>query len=380
MTASLRVEIIRDNSAWQQLAEDWDRIYHLSDATMLQSNRFLRCWWQLQGDGKSPFIVSVLADQRLIGLVPLQLRPHKLWGKTYQLLEFMGMPHELARPTFLLPELRESASDAVFEYLLQNRDEWDLLQLEELVIDAPLQSALQKFSTAGNFLMRVVPFHPCPWLDLRQSWESYFSNLSKKMRRNIRHARNRLEKAGEFRFQVVDKPDEIDAALQSYLDIERRSWKHEEKIGVTKDEQYQCFYQELLKNYAASGQARILLLYLDDKPVTATISIQDETCYYSLQITHDDAYAHYSPGTVLESFELEALMTEAKFERYEFLGGALSNKLRWTESQVETERVLVHKKDSRTRLFDLWFFVLKPQVKALLLRFNIKPWDWPLFR
>ena len=114
------------------------------------------------------------------------------------------------------------------------------------------------------------------------------------------------------------------------------------------------------------------MLTLDDRAIAATISIQDRGNYYSLQITHDDNYSRYSPGTVLESMELEGLMREQFFERYEFLGGALANKRRWTRSEICTERLLLHQRDTRTMAFDSLYFRLKPAFKSGLRRLGIQ--------
>lgn len=62
------------------------------------------------------------------------------------------------------------------------------------------------------------------------------------------------------------------------------------------------------------------------RPIAATLALLEGSTYYSAHIAHDNEFARYSPGTLLESIELEDLMRERRFHTYDFLAGALQNK------------------------------------------------------
>jgi CelD/BcsL family acetyltransferase involved in cellulose biosynthesis len=87
--------------------------------------------------------------------------------------------------------------------------------------------------------------------------------------------------------------------------------------------------------------------------------------YYSLQIVHDEEYARFSPGTLLEARELEELFCSGDVRRYEFMGGALRNKLRWTDAAIDTVCVRLAHPDARMRIAEL-AEATKPAGKRML--------------
>jgi CelD/BcsL family acetyltransferase involved in cellulose biosynthesis len=368
------VRIVRTPDAWSAIAGDWDAMLrNLPGHTALQSYRFLSAWWRWLGAGRQLFIVLTEADGRAAGALPLCLQNRRIWGRDYRVLQFLGAEDELLRPALLFPDWRSHWLQIALHGLWEARHEWDLLELEEVVLEPGDFDEFQRFASHHGLLLRRQDFHPCPYLDLRQSWGDFQSSLSRKMRKGLRYSRRRLEKLGALRFEISQSLGDLETALATYCNIEQRSWKPAAEIGVDRNSTYRSFYAALLREYGATGQARILSLWLDDTPIAGTVSIHEDGSYYSLQIAHDQRYARYSPGTLLESLELEYLMQEQRFDRYEFMGGALTNKQRWTTAQVPTERLLMHQRDFRTIAFDWLYFRLKPRFRAVLVHLGLLP-------
>lgn len=124
---------------------------------------------------------------------------------------------------------------------------------------------------------------------------------------------------------------------------------------------------------ASQGKARAWILKCNDRPIAATLAFYDNSTYYSTQIVHDEAYSRSSPGTLLESIEMEHLIGEARFTTYDFLGGAPSNKRRWTETAMQTRRFCLVRGTSRGRIFRLYYFTIKPLAKRMGLFGSTKP-------
>ncbi len=163
------------------------------------------------------------------------------------------------------------------------------------------------------------------------------------------------------------EPNEIREAYAILLDLNQRSWKRHAKVEHGQSEAYRRFHMGWLLAMAAQGRARVLVLWCADTPVAATVAMMDAHTYYSAQIVHDAAYGDCSPGTLLESLELEGLMRERRFATYDMLGSFLSNKLRWTDASHWTTHVFVTRRGLRTWLFDAYYFRLKPRLRPKLL-------------
>jgi CelD/BcsL family acetyltransferase involved in cellulose biosynthesis len=98
--------------------------------------------------------------------------------------------------------------------------------------------------------------------------------------------------------------------------------------------------------------------------------------FYSLQIAHDAEFSRSSPGTYLEALEMEQCFGGGLRE-YEFLGGFLNNKSRWTSTFRFTTQLHVFRRTPFFRALHAVVFGLKPRIKALV-RPYMRSWRKPV--
>jgi CelD/BcsL family acetyltransferase involved in cellulose biosynthesis len=207
--------------------------------------------------------------------------------------------------------------------------------------------------------------HRCPTLDISLSWSDYLATRSAKLRKNLRNSQRRLESLGTLTLARYQTPQEVARGLEVLLEVGARSWKQEARLGLGQSKEYRDFYRAFVTGRAAIGAARVYALLLNGKPIAATIAFTQGSTYYSAQIVHDAQYDSHSPGTLLESMELQELMQEQRFKTYDFLGAALANKRRWTDTMTDTNRALLLGAGLRSRLFDAYYFGIKPTMVTI---------------
>jgi ABC-type oligopeptide transport system ATPase subunit len=166
-------------------------------------------------------------------------------------------------------------------------------------------------------------------------------------------------------------PESLEQGFDALARVTTASWKHAEQLGMSSDARYRDFYRSLLRRFSASGNVRLMTLELDGEPIAATVGISLDRTFCALLIVHDQRYDTYSAGTLLEHAEMTALLESAEFDRYEFMGGALRNKLRWTSDVVATVCVVVSTQDWRRRLQYAFEYRLKPLIKRVLKRLGL---------
>jgi CelD/BcsL family acetyltransferase involved in cellulose biosynthesis len=368
------IKRITEASAWQVIATEWDRVLRSTPGhTGLQSFDFLATWWQHMAGNRKLWILAFYDSAELAGIAPFQMTERRILGKAFRTLEFVGMTEDILVPTVLFPESRSAElRAALVDYLAEHRAEWDLIELDELAAADPLLEALSGLSKRSGLIHRERPFHDCPFIDLsKETPESFFGKRSRKLLKNVRAAERKLGELGAVRVTThVAEPD-IDAGFDEFLRIEKLSWKRKAEVGMASDAAYAAFYRGLLAVFARGHGARVLILDVGGQPIAGTIAIVFHGIYCSLQIVHDEAYARFSPGTLLEYHELDGLLSSRSAQRYEFLGGALTNKLRWTSDSVATTCVRARAVEARTQLLDLYEFHAKPVAKRVLRRVGI---------
>lgn len=362
----LNCRLINDVSQWRQLEKHWNHLLDATpQATPWQSWECLSGWWHyLSGDRQLRIYVVETGNVPQM-ILPLQIGSARLLGRNVRMLEPIGMPDDINRPRLCIGKPDNDALQCALDTIWQQREDWDAIRLDEACADAPETEAISQFAANRGQIFRIQPLHPCPYLSLEQDWQAYLGTRSRRLARNLRASRRRLEARGTIHLDKAETPEAVYQAFDVLLDIQSRSWKHAQGVGLSASADYRSYIRHFIGQLSHKGAARVLILYCGDKPVAGTIAVMERDKYYSAQIVHDQDYDHASPGTLLEAMELEELMQEKRLKLYDFLGAALNNKSRWTDDALSTCRVLMLRNTPANRFMDAYLFGFKPMVRRL---------------
>jgi CelD/BcsL family acetyltransferase involved in cellulose biosynthesis len=367
--APLTCRVVRDLHAWADLRRVWDRLLEASpDRTPWQSYAFLTLWWRhLSGDRALRVFVVERGGVPCLAL-PMQVsRWRRLPGMPVRLLEPIGMIMDVNRPRLALGAFDEAAYRCAFDAIWSLGSDWHVVRIDEKPWDDRELALLRDYGVGRGCVFRQVFSHLVPYLDLRQSWATYLRSRSPKLRKNLKSARRKLEQRGAVTLASHDTELAVEEALQTVLDLHGRSWKRAKRVEHSRSEGYSEFFGDWVHHMATLGCCRILVLRCGGKPVAATVAFLDGDTYYAVQIVHDREFAACSPGTLLEAMEIEGLMNEGRFAKYEMMGSFLSNKMRWTETATASSHVLVLRRRVRTFALDAFYFFIKPYLRPLVV-------------
>jgi len=354
---------------WRAVEVAWDRLLRDSEGcSALQSHAFLDCWQRHLAAGKEPFILAVFRGEALVAAAPLQLAVKRIWGRRYRVLEFMGMPNELDRPGLLVRAGDREALDALLAAIAARQGEWELLQLDEVPGTSWLLPALQEWAGRQGWWCRDQAFHACPYLVKSADWHGYLAGKSRHLRSRLQQARRKLERAGRLELRRAARREDLPALIDLFFEVESRSWKARQGLAAGSERAYRDFCQALLAGPGQPQLGHAMALLLDGQPLAATLGFSRDGVYYSLQIAHDEACRAHSPGTVLEALELEWFHGEPRLHRYEFLGGEVLNKRRWTDTAVGTRQLFIRQPGWHIALKDLSRFHVQPALQRLARR------------
>ncbi|HUO68967.1 MAG TPA: GNAT family N-acetyltransferase, partial [Gammaproteobacteria bacterium] len=367
--APLTCRVVKDLRGWADLRRVWDRLLAASpDRTPWQSYAFLTLWWRyLSGDRALRIFIVERGGVPCLAL-PMQLTRWKcLPGLPVRLLEPIGMVMDVNRPRLALGAFDEAAYRCAFDAIWGLRDDWHVVRVDEKPWDDREMALLRDYGVERGCVFRQVFSHLVPYLDLRQSWQTYLRSRSPKLRKNLKASRRKLEQRGAVTLERHDSEEGVVGALQTVLDLHARSWKKRKRVEHSRAEGYSEFFGDWVHHMASLGRCRVLVLRCGAKPVAATVAFLDGDTYYSAQIVHDAEFAACSPGTLLEAMEIEALMNEGRFARYEMMGSFISNKMRWTDTATVSSHVLLLRRRVRTFAMDAFYFFIKPYLRPLVV-------------
>jgi len=364
--SNLTTRIVTDVAGWEQLSPYWDPLLNAShDSTPWQNWDYLTHWWKHLGKTKKLRIVVVERGGEPVMIFPLQLGPENMIGLNTRILEPIAMLWDVNRPRFAIGAPDDDAFRAGLDAILGFKKEWDTLRVEELPIDDAQSRALDVFAAQNGFRFRYAQSSVVPFIKVDCSWQDFLKTRGSKMKKNLRASLRKLEAMAPVTLTSHESPEEVYEAYKITLALHAKSWKRKKKVGLSLSKDFEAFFSGFLDGMARRGQTRILVLRAGDKPVAATIAFTHLDTYFSTEIVHDAAYAACSPGTLLESFELERVMNERQYANYDFLGRFLSNKQRWTDQARITHRIYIFRPSLTNWLLDLHYFRAKPAIKRM---------------
>jgi hypothetical protein len=302
--------------------------------------------------------VTVVSGADIIAIAPLMLSSARLYGCPIRRLQAMVNVYT-ERFDLLLGDHPEEASEAIWAYLKDHADEWDVLELRQLPSESQTLQYLLPLIERDGYRAGRWSANEAPYVAIRQPWESYYQSLKKAHRSNLRNHARQLERKGPVTLDVVAIDDRWEADMEDALKLEAVAWKVDEGTSLRSCNESTVFYRRMLQRAAKLGWLHMCFLKVGSARIAVRISLLFGNKLFMLKSGYDEAYHRYSPGQVLT----ERLLREAwdkKWDEVDFLGDDERWKLSWAT-------------DRRSHT---WLFVFPNKVKARLLhgmKFRVIP-------
>jgi hypothetical protein len=118
-------------------------------------------------------------------------------------------------------------------------------------------------------------------------------------RKKLRQDWNRLTALGAVEVVNDRTPAGAEQAFETFLALEKASWKGEEGTALLSDPRDAAFVRRLLQNLAMRGDASVALLRVGGEAIAAQVLMYCGTTAYTWKTAFCATYAKYSPGTLL---------------------------------------------------------------------------------
>jgi CelD/BcsL family acetyltransferase involved in cellulose biosynthesis len=139
-----------------------------------------------------------------------------------------------------------------------------------------------------------------------------------KTRQNLRRKARRLAEAGDVEMRVLDTAKDIAPWLPKMVELEKSSWKWQERAGIFQLAEMRGFYDLLMQNLAARHRVRVCILTVDGRLVAHEIGFLGMDSYCMHSTVFDPEFAGQSPGRLLMLFSIQKCIEEGR-RIYDFL-------------------------------------------------------------
>jgi CelD/BcsL family acetyltransferase involved in cellulose biosynthesis len=289
--------------------QEWrDLLPSSPNSRVFLSPVWLRTWWESFGGGREMLLLSAREDGRLVGIVPLMRDGASLtFAGNTKVCDYMDFPCIPGREAALL--------SAVFRSL--GEEPWDELRLWAMREDSAVLAALPPACADLGLRFEKEQEDVCPQVELPAGWDAYLASLEKKHRHELKRKLRKLPQAGDVELAVLESPEEIERAMDSFLWMLRQS-RSDKAAFMT--EQMEGFFRRLIPALAAEGLAKMVLLKLGGKRAAAVVCFRSdgETLLYNSG--YDPAYSAFSVGLLSKVLTLQRAIGQG-VSRFDFLRG-----------------------------------------------------------
>jgi CelD/BcsL family acetyltransferase involved in cellulose biosynthesis len=133
-------------------------------------------------------------------------------------------------------------------------------------------------------------------------------------RKKLRQDWNRLAGLGALDVVNDRTPEGARQAFESFLALEKASWKGARGTALLSDPHDAAFVRRLFQNLAAQGNASVALLRVGGEVISAQVLMYCGTTAYTWKTAFDVKYARYSPGALLIDRITDVLLAGADIQ------------------------------------------------------------------
>jgi CelD/BcsL family acetyltransferase involved in cellulose biosynthesis len=191
-------------------------------------------------------------------------------------------------------------------------------------------------------------------VSLKGSFDDYWDQRPRKLVQNMRRYLRRLEsEPGVQRLDVIGEPQAVAAAVERYAALESSGWKGRQGTAVSSDSPQGRFYAEVMRQFAARGEALVYELWLGGELIASRMLLLRHGMAIMLKTAFHESFERLAPGRILLLRTLEDLFQRAPGGVVEFYTNAEADLLAWSTSQRWINHVSVYRHGGLPLFFEL---------------------------
>lgn len=298
----LNVDVIQTSEEFQQFKNQWnDLVGRYAAASVMLTHEWLMAYYNYFGAGKAFRVITVHAGKRLIGAAPLLLETIKWRGLPVRQLVLMSHPISAnVRSDFIISERREEVLQAIVSQLRSMRHEWDVCVLDSLPEESRALPLIPAACREAKLLVtdpeRYWMLHYVP---VEGTWDDYMKGHSQHSRGHLRREERALQRLGVPEVIFHESPRGIAEGVETFIDLETRSLKHNKKDYTPLDQQTRTYFQALFTSLASMDRALVAVLQVDGCPAAAILVARYGKTLWDLSSVYDPKFEKGYPGHMI---------------------------------------------------------------------------------
>jgi len=309
-------------------------------------------------------ILLLYEGDEIVAITPLLLIKEKYRATSVNKIILIGNAYSPIRDIlFKESDLsrRKNHLRYIFDYLTLNLKQWNLMELYPLREDGGSYEALKDVIKERGYFSKEENYTE-NWFDnnVTQSFDEYLKKRSRQFRKQLKRLRNRLEELGIVEIKFLWNSDCVDDWMDYYYEVYSRSWKKREAIGPT-------FHKDLARMSAKTGNLRLGLLFLNNKPIAAEYCIIHSKRAHLLKGAYDEEYSFYGPGNIIYYEMIRHLIERDGITGIDLGHGNEEYKKGLASEKRILKKIIIFNKNIKGKVIAMLEIIIAPRLKKYKL-------------
>lgn len=132
--------------------------------------------------------------------------------------------------------------------------------------------------------------------------------ISAKHRKELRRIERRLAELGRLNYTALELDEDFRPWLDRFLVLETRGWKGEAGTALGSKEADESFFRNVASQAHRRSRLQLLALEFNGAPIAMKCNFLAPPGSFAFKIAYDEKYRKYSPGVLLELFNIEHML------------------------------------------------------------------------
>lgn len=290
---------------------------------------WMKAWWEAFQASEFPAMPAVWRNGELIGIAPVVFMDDQaaLIGSSdvCDYLDFAVHPGH---------------AEEFFEVLVEYSRARGITSLVVAPVrrDAEAPAILSDIARRKDLAFSIQDEDVSLEVPLPKTWDEFLLALSAKERHETRRKLRRLQEAGRVEFRVVERRDEVDDQMETFLRLFKLS-RPEKADFMT--EQMACFFRNLAREMPAWNLLKLMFLDIDGHPAASVLCFDHDGTLLLYNNGYDPQFNSLGVGLMSKVLSIRHAIEKGR-RKYNFLKGAERYKFRLGGNPVHISRCTMH--------------------------------------
>jgi len=294
----IQFEIISDSGRLQSLKDDWNELLEGNPTQTIELTwEWQSTYWKHFNEHSRLFVLAAWEAGSLVGLAPLLIRDTRKNGLKTRVLEFIASS-ESNYQDFLYDRDRPDILQAIFDFLMDNNGQWDVIYLRHIPGSSPTADLLSNGSISRLCLLKNESVKKTIRLEIDKSWEDYKRTISKSAMWRIRNRTKKLAKIGEISFLHCSNESEFEDYLKKFFELHRKRWNNTDTPSNFNDKRYCNFYLDIIPALFPDKKIGLYVLNVGEDQAAMIFTFYTGEISLIQLVVYNPDYGKYSPSLI----------------------------------------------------------------------------------